>query len=97
MEQEPGPIGLATRLDLQRLGQDLEKLPGRAMAALMAAKILDDPDTPARDFASVLRQYEAVMANLERRGDSDHGAGILAGVLAPVGDAKDTGAADPRP
>ena len=95
--EPPGLIGEALRRDLKRLKEDLERPSSLAAAAISAARILDDPETPARDFATVMRAFQATVQALEARGGRDAGQDILSGVLAPVGDAPEPGAADPRP
>lgn len=106
-----GPVELAVRRDLRKLGVSLRAPDGLAAAAMALAQILDGEcrgvcrecdeemslrvDASARDMAAVTRELRATMETLGRHGDSDSGSAFVASLLAPVDDPSD-GPADPR-
>lgn len=106
-----GPVELAIRRDLRKLGISLRAPDGLAAAAMALAQLLDGEcrgvcrqcdeemslrvDASARDMAAVTRELRATMEILGRHGDSDSGSAFVASLLTPVDDTAD-GSADPR-
>jgi hypothetical protein len=98
----------AVRRDLRKLDRSIQQS-GLAAAAIALAQLLDGVfetvcrecqedvtvlvEASARDAAGVAKELRATLERLETRGDSDSGAGFVAGLLTPVGDAP-VGSAD---
>jgi hypothetical protein len=100
----------AVRRDLRKLDPEIRQS-GLAAAALSLSRLLDGEFSTvcrtcsedvtvlvaasARDVAGVARELRATMEHLEGRGDSDAGAGFVAGLLTAVDD-PEVGPADAR-